>query len=304
MNWFFIALLGPLLWSISNHIDKFLLGKHFKGVGKEALILYSTLFGLVVLPIAYFFDSNVLSIKFTGALVLIFAGCLNALTIYLYLYALENDEASIVVPFFQMIPVFAFILGFFILGEVLSVSQMVGSLVVILGAGVLSLEIGELQKIKFRKKIVLIMFGSSLSFAIYETLFKAIAVDSGFWVSTFWQYVGLFVFGSVLFLSKQKYRNDFLYLIKKHNWKFFFINVINESLTIVGNSFYNFALLLAPIALIMTTNGYQPILVFVEGIILTLFFPKISKENVSLKHLAHKILAILIVFMGTFVMYN
>lgn len=304
MNWFLIALAGPFFWSISNHIDKFLLGKHFKGVGKEALILYSTIFGIVILPIAYLFDSKVFSIGFANIAVLIVAGCLNSLAIYFYLFALEDEETSIITPFMQITPIFGFIMGFFILKETLSGHQIVGALIIIIGALALSFEISESKKIRFKKKIVWLMILSSLCFAIYEILFKFVAIADGFWISVFWEYVGLFIFGLALFSLKRRYRLDFLYLIKNRNWKFFSINIANESLTIIGNMLSNFALLLAPAALVMSVTAYQPIFVLVGSIILTFFFPKIAKENVSFKHLAHKSFAVFIVFFGTLIMYN
>ncbi len=304
MNWFFIAILGPLFWSLSNHTDKFLLGKHLKGIGKEALILYSTLVGLVMLPIAYMFNHHVLSVGLKNAVILMVAGCFSSLGIYLYLYALEDDDASLVVPFWQTIPIFGFILGFILFKETLTIQQYIGSAIIILGAVILSLEISELRKVKLKKKLAVMMLASSLLFALYEALFKFTALEDGFWLSTFWQYAGLFLFGVILFSWRKKYRKDFLYLIQKHNWRFFSINMINEGATIIGNTFYNFSLLLAPLALVMTTISYQPVFVFVEGLLLTLFFPQISRENTSFKHLAHKALCIAIVLIGTVILYN
>jgi uncharacterized membrane protein len=304
MNWLFASLLAPLFWSVSNHIDKFLLDKHFKGIGKEALILYSTLFGIVVFPVAYLFDHNIFSIGFISIIILIIGGCLGSLAIYFYLFALEEEETSIVVPFMQITPIFGFILGFFLLKEVLSFGQIIGSIIVVLGAFILSLEISELEKIKFKKRIAWLMVLSSFAFALYEILFKFVAIEGGFWVATFWEYVGLFAFGLFIFLSSRKHRTDFLFLIKRHNWKLFSTNITSESITIIGNMFANFALLLAPAALVMTVAGYQPIFVLLGSIILTVMFPKIVKENISFKHLLHKTLAILVVFLGTFVMYN
>lgn len=304
MNWLTPALLAPFFWSVSNHTDKFLLSKHFKGIGKEALILYSTLFGLAVFPIAYFFDKRVFAISNADIIILIVAGCLSSIAIYFYLFALENEETSIVVPFMQITPIFGFIFGFFLLNETLKTNQMLGSLIVIIGAFILSLEINELKNIGFRKKIVWLMILSSLAFAIYQTLFKFVAVEGGFWVSVFWEYVGLFAFGAALFASSKKHRQDFLFLIKRHSWKLFSINIVNESITIIGNMFGNFALLLAPVALVMTIGGYQPVFVFFGGIILSIIFPKITKENLALKHIFHKSLAIFVIFLGTVIMYK
>ncbi len=304
MSWFFIAILGPFFWSISNYLDKFLLQKHLKGIGKEALILYSTIFGLLVLPFAYFLDKNIFNIDISQILILILSGFFNSIAIFTYLSALEDEDTSTVIPFFQIIPIFGFLIGFIILGETLSRNQLISSLLIISGAFILSLEISELKKIKIKKVLFLTMLISSLFFALYESLFKYVAINNSFWISSFWQYLGLFLFGLILFSYSKKYRDDFFFLLKKHDWKLFSINISNESITIIGNLFYNFSLLLAPIALVMTVNGYQPIFVFIEGIVLSIFFPKIIKENTSLKHLLHKSLSIVLVFIGTYMLYN
>ena len=208
------------------------------------------------------------------------------------------------VPLFQTIPIFGFIFGFIFIREHLSFYQIAGSLITIIGAIMISLEITKEEHLRFKKRILVFMLCSSFCFALYETLFKVAALEEGFWVSTFWQYVGLFIFGFILFISKKNYRDDFIFLIKQHNWKLFFINILNESTTIIGNTFYNFSLLLAPIALIMTINAYQPVFVFIEGILLSIFFPHIINENLSIKNIGHKFIAISIICVGTIIMYN
>lgn len=301
MNWFLTSLIGPFLWSISNHLDKILLSKHLKGIGKEALIIYSTFFGIFMVPVAIYFDNNIFNITISSILILILSGCLSAFAIYLYLFALEKDEASIVVPFFQTIPIFGFILGFLLLEETITKSQTVGSIIIIIGAILLSI---DTKNFRFKKDISLLMIGSSLSFALYESLFKFVSIDDGFWVSTFWQYLGLLLFGIILLCIRREYRSDLLHLIKIKNWKLISINILNEILTIVGNTFYNLALLMAPIAMIMTINAYQPIFVFIGGLIGSYFIPKIMKEDLRKKSLLHKSLCIILVCIGTLLIYK
>src|SRR3989338_5774192 len=122
MNWFFIALLAPALWSASNHCDKYLISRYFNGVGTGALVLFSSLVGLLVLPVILLFQPTVIEVSFSNALAMIVSGIIAIIGIVLYLYAMKKDEASIVTPLFQTIPVFAFILGYFVLGETLTVT--------------------------------------------------------------------------------------------------------------------------------------------------------------------------------------
>jgi uncharacterized membrane protein len=303
MNWFTIALFGPIFWSITNHIDKYLLSRHLAGIGKGALILYSTLFGVFVLPIIFFTGTKVLSITPLNALIMCVAGIISSVAIYLYLCALDLDEASIVVPFYQTIPVFGLALGYTLLNESITLMQILGGGIIILGGIILSIELEWGHKIKFKGKVPILMLTSSFLFALYETLFKLAALDVGFLIGSFWHYTGMLIFGVLIYISVKPFRDDFHSLIKRHSIGFFGLNVANESLTIIGNSFYNFAILLAPVALIMTTTGYQPVFVFIIGIILSYFFPTLSNEKITKFHLMHKTLAILLILIGTYALF-
>jgi drug/metabolite transporter (DMT)-like permease len=102
-----------------------------------------------------------------------------------YLYALEIDEASFVVPFYQTAPIFAYVLGYFVLGETITFAQGVGSFVIIVGAIALSLQFGR-RGIRFKRNVVALMLAASVLSAVNGVVFKLIAVQAGFWVSLFW----------------------------------------------------------------------------------------------------------------------
>lgn len=79
----------------------------------------------------------------------------------------------------------------------------------------------------------------------------------------------------------------------------FGVNFVSEGLSAVAYMVRDYAVLLAPITIIMTLNGYQPVFVFVLGIILTLLAPKLVNEKIKPRHLIHKGSAILIILVGT-----
>ena len=304
MNWFLIALSAPFLWSLVNHFDKYVLEKYLKGRGVGSLILFSCLFGIVLLPIIYFFiEPNVFTISHLHALTLWAMGIFTAISIVLYLYALETEETSIVVPFFQIIPVFGYILGYFLLGEQLTALQVFALVVVVLGAAILSFEFGDGKKIRLKGKVVTLMLTSTFITAITETMFKSIAIKESFWISTFWTSVGLATFGLIAFACIKKYRNDFIYALKVNTRRIIALNMAAESIYIIANILFSYATLLAPIALVLLVNAYQPIFVFAEGVLLTLLFPAIATEKISSKHLVHKIVALAIILAGSYMLY-
>lgn len=298
MNWFLIALIGPILYSLSNHTDKYLISKYLKGGAVGSLIIFSSIFSVVALPVVLFIHPSVFTIGILKGIALAFNGMLLVIAILCYFYALHKDEASYVVPFYQMIPIFGFILGYFILGETISVIQGIASFVIIIGALVLSFEFGD--EIKFKKEVVLLMTLASVLYAINGVIFKLIALKDGFWLSTFWSLVGKIVLGVIFLIFIQSYRQQFFEMLKENKVAVLGLNSLSEMLFIVAESVMQYATLLAPIALVLLVNSFQPFFVFIIGIFLTLFFPNISQESLSRKNVIQKIIGIGLIIIGTY----
>lgn len=302
MTWFFIALVAPFLWAIVNHTDKYLLSKYFKEGGIGALMIFSTLSSLAVFPIAFYFSLDLFHPKFIGIAVLVLAGLLYSISILFYLIALKNEEATVVVPFFQLVPVFGYFLGYFLLGEDLAFIQIIAGMMIIVGAIILSLNLEGTSSGRFKFKTGILMTLSSLVMALYGVLFKLIAVDSGFWASTFWENIGVLIFGLILFSCFAVYRGEFLKLLQSYSIRILSLNITSEVFTLIGNLITAYAILLAPVVLVFLVGSYQPIFVLLIGVFLTLVFPKIIRENLAPRFLAQKIIAIIIIFAGSFLL--
>jgi drug/metabolite transporter (DMT)-like permease len=297
MNWFIIALITPITHAASNHIDKHFISKYFRGGQVGSLVLFSALFAVVGLPIILLIDSNVFSISAQDAALLMFNGFLLVLAYICYFYALEQDEASLVAPLFQLIPIFGFILGYFFLGESLTRMQLIGSFIVILGAVIISL---DLDTFKVKKMVILLMSGSSILYAINAVLFKFVTADlQRFWPSLFWDFAGKVLFGILIFLFIKSYRRQFVNVLKTNGTWVLSLNVFNEVLAVVGEAALVFAAIIAPVALAQVVSGFQPAFVFLFGILLTLFLPSFGKESLVKKHLVQKVFAIAIIILGS-----
>lgn len=305
-NWFLVALIAPILWSIVNHIDKYMLSKYLKDRGVGALLIFSALSSIIILPfIAFFFYSEIFNISNYDFFILLFIGFLSAGAFYFYLMGMEAEEASIVVPLFQLIPVFGYFFGYLILGELLNTSQILSSLLIMFGIIVLAIEIDEESNLKLKTRVLYLITSSSLLFALHDTLFKKVAIIEGFWISVFWQYVSLTVFGLLILIFIKKFRREFLSMFsKKLGGKFLLINLTSEILYIIGNLSNNFATLLAPLAIVLVVGSSQPLFVFISAILLTIFLPKIAMEKISRKHLFHKLISILIIIIGSYFLYS
>jgi len=148
MNWFLIALLPPIFWSITNHIDKYLLSKYFKGGAIGSVIIFSAAISLLLLPIIIIIHPAVLQTFNLSYLLIALNGTFYLLATLPYFYALEKDDASLTVPLFQMIPVFSFVLGYIFLKETLNTTQIVGGLVILVSSIFISLNISDIKKMR------------------------------------------------------------------------------------------------------------------------------------------------------------
>lgn len=60
MNWFLIALLPPIFWSLTNHIDKYLLENYYKKGLIGYVFIFSAAAAILFLPIIVIIKPSVL----------------------------------------------------------------------------------------------------------------------------------------------------------------------------------------------------------------------------------------------------
>jgi uncharacterized membrane protein len=297
-SWIFLAILPPLLWAMTNHIDKFLVTRYGKDGDVYGLIVVSAIAGVVVFPIIPLFVSGVFALSFGQAFSLIFSGFLYVLALLFYFKAFSYTETSKLVILYNTIPLFTFILGFLFLGETLTFLQIAGGLIILSGASLLSLGLDEGGKFNWHFKPIVLMLVASFFFASFFFLFKKFALDLDFWPAMFWQYAGWFIIGTFL-LFIPKFRRSFLRIFSRGRSKFLGINVFNELLNVGGVLIANSVYLIAPIALVsVTIQGLQSIFSIVLGVLMTLFLPNMGKERITFSHIGFKMAALSVILIG------
>lgn len=303
MTWFFVALVGPFFYAICNHIDKILLEKYFKTSGVGTLLLFSSLLSSLALPFLYMADPLALSVGLKSILILSCVGIINILFIFFYLIALNESETSVTIIFYQLVPVFGLILGYFILGETVTRLALFAMTLIILGTTIISFEIDNENNFKLRKKTIVYMLAATFCWALGSVVFKAVALEENVWRSLFWEHVMLTLIGILIFIFGTRYRAHFLDAIKSNSKAIISLNITNELIYMSGNIVFAYAYLLAPIALVLLIDSFQPFFVLIIGIFLTVFFPKLYSEEIDSKHLTQKIVAIVLTFIGTYLLF-
>jgi len=306
-NWFLIALLAPLFWSINTHFDKFILSKYSRGKGVGAVFLFSTFFSVIFSTVIFLFKYNeILSYSsFSNFVILLIPGFFVAFGFYFYLQSLKTEDSSVVVALYQLSPVFAYFLGYIFLGEILTLTQIFAAMVVLIGAGILSFDLEEIEsKVSIKWTMVGFIALSALFFAFNDVLFKKFTIYEGSFVtSLFWQHLGIFIIGMSFFLFSRNFRQDFYTLLKVGKVKILTLNSLSEFFYVLGGLFSNLATLFVPVVLVLVVNTYQTVFTFLIGLSLTLLIPHIVTERISRKHLIQRISAIIIILLGSYFLY-
>jgi hypothetical protein len=110
-------------------------------------------------------------------------------------------------------------------------------------------------------------------------------------------FTGEALFG-VFFLSIGRYRRQFVNLCRANGPALLAINASNELINLGGGLANRYALIFAPLALVQAIGSTTTLFVFLFGVLLTLLFPGISRENLSAREILQKGLAAVLVAIG------
>jgi uncharacterized membrane protein len=296
MSWLFFAFCGPVLWAISVHLDKYLVERFFKESDVAIMVLFTALVVVLALPIIWYFDPTVLNASLGSIALIALAGILYMTGMLFYLRALQNEEASVVAPFFQTGPLFGYVLAYLVLGETLSPRQLLGGALIIIGALFVSIRIGQSMK-TFKIRLAILMVTCGFIMALASLIFKVFALKVEFWTTTFWMFVGEGIFGVVL-LMIPSYRKQFMALLRVNTTALLSINASNELINLGGGLGNRYALLFAPLSIVQAIGSTTTLFVFIFGVVLSVFFPKFGRETLSGRELVQKGIAAVVVAIG------
>jgi drug/metabolite transporter (DMT)-like permease len=298
--WLLYAFTGPLLWAVSTHIDKYLVDRYFRHSDTAVLMVFTAFLGVLALPVIWLFDPRVMALDGLAIAVMTVSGILYMGAMLFYLRAIQSEEASVVAPLFQANTLFTFALGFLLLHEMPRWAQLGGAALVIVGALGLSLD-EKLRFKSFKLKLVLLMCAATFVLALSSVVFKFFAVHDEFWSTTFWTFVGEGLFGAAI-LALPKYRRQFVSLFRRNPGAVIGVNAANELINLGGGLGVRYASLLAPVALVSAISATSTFFVFLFGILLTLFFPRLGREDLSRRNLVRKGIGGLLIMAGVALM--
>jgi drug/metabolite transporter (DMT)-like permease len=311
MSWLIVALFSYFLLALANLVDKFLVEKILGSARAYTFVV--CVMGLLVFLIAPWF------LFWPGWVLLglnIFLGALFFLAI-LFLYAsLRRGEASqVLVLIGGSTPVFSIPLSIWLLGDSFSTRQLVAVLFLITGLLIIAfLPKGKkdfwqkifsqlsLNQKKTRISIFLAVL-SGLTYALFFVGSKIVYQDQDFLSAFLWIRLGSAFFALfILFSARARKEIKELFRKKPSRGKNQVLVIGNQSLGALGFILQNYAIYLGPVAVINALQGAQYAWIIVLGTLISLFAPKILKEDISKQVLLRKFLAVIIIGLGLYLL--
>jgi len=291
MEWYIFALLAPAFWALNNVFIKFLITNKFKShfpmifavISMDAIFAFAV---LVFAPVIFVFPYSVFALA---------VGFMPLLAFWFYARALMKEEVSRIVTLFQLIPVFVALLSIVFLGEILGIVQYFGIIVIVFASILISY--GRSSGKPF-SGVLKLMLPFGLIIAVYTISDKTLLGYMDFWSVFFWNVLGTFC-GALSLLILPRLRSEILGAILTVGKRALLTTFIGEGLYVIGTICSLVALSLVEAPLASSLFGLQPFYVFFYTLALSLFLPRVLKEEIGKSTLLLKISAIVLMFIGT-----
>lgn len=305
----YLAILGAtMLWGLLAHVDRFLVNE--KGNSSKdnirALMIFSTLIaGCAMLLIQLALNGFRLpEFNLIPTLLTIAAASFYILFTYLELNAFADNDASVVVAFSQLSPVFSYAAALILLDEALSLQQIIGGIIVIIATIVLVIDFDKTdQKGEHKGRALLFILLALIAFTIYSLLLDRANSIGDYSANMIYFQIGTILPG-IAFVFQRKFRDSFTRKIKRNGRKYLMLNIMNE----IGNStavaLRSFAIMFLPLALLDTLDvmGVASF-TLLFGLLGTKFLPKFFDEDLSRSAIIQKVSCITLSLVGIAIIF-
>jgi transporter family protein len=286
--WAELSLLAAVIWAIVSILDKYIIDKLAKNPNVSLIFWIS--FGLLASAVICAFH-GLMPISYMNAGLSMISGIFLVLGSQLYFKAVKIEEISRVVPMNYLIPLFVLVLAAIFLGEIFAPLTYLGILLLVAGAVMVSM-----KKAEFRVgKAFELMIASSLAFAVTGIISKYLLGIVDFW--TVFSYTRMGTIVPLIPLIYLNYR-DVLLVFREHGAKAFALMSSAEILDASASLIFASAVSMGFVTLANALISLQSFFVFLIAIALSLFWPKILKEEIGSSTLIAKFVAIALMFMG------
>lgn len=289
MLWIILAILASLCWAVVSTVDKYILTKWIR----KPIIPVITLgiIGLITTLIVYIIH-GFSYLSYLNIFLCFIAGIFYILMAVFYFMALKIEEVSRIIPMFYLFPLFVLLLATIFLGEIFTPLKYLGIFLLVIGAILVSSK--DFRKISLGKAFWLMVL-ATISIAISHVLMKYVLNFADYW--TVFSYIRIgaaFALIPIVYF----YLPEFLTTIKRYGKKVIGLMSINETFSLTGTILITIATAIGYVTLVSALSSLQSFFVLLIAVFLSIFYPRILKEEIEKSTVALKIMAITIMFIG------
>lgn len=103
-------------------------------------------------------------------------------------------------------------------------------------------------------------------------------------------------------MAGRSQRTSFLKEVTRFKSDVWGILAVNKAFEIIADVIFVYAATIAPVALVTVVGAVQWFFLLIEGIILSVFFAHIIKEDISRKTISIKLVAITVIVLGMYLL--
>ena len=291
-TWIYFVLSAQLIWAFCSLIDKFVISKGHIRNPMVYIVLNGAMNVLLVFFLPFFDFSPLNAFDFSMALL---SSTAVTAAIIIYYKAVQYEEISRILMLFQFIPIFTLLLSFIILGERLSRNDLIG-FALLIAAGVIVSYHKEKRSFRIGKAFYLMIAHGFLVGVAYVSA-KHVFNVTDFWSGVLWLKLTSFVAFAVLLVPSV--RRNFIQTFKSMRAKVKGLLGFKMAIDFSAFIMSDFAILIGPVALVSAlASASAPVFIFILALIVSLYFPKLIREEIDTYVLLTKIFAITLIIAG------
>jgi len=302
MEWLLLALASAVFAAVGAIVDKTIFNRY-----KNDPVSFQVIIAVANLPVLVGYYLIARPVLDATTLAAAGVGALMFLAIILYNKCMKKEDASRVVALSYLQPIIIFVLGFFLLGESGSVANVVGILLLILSAILISYKRTG-KAFRFENDILLMMLAYDVMVGIryivvrWSTGLSATPhtpLDMMFWILCGSQVMAY----ATLVLSKQK-RECFAREAKRMGFGGWALREYGNLIDLLGVALLFYALSLHSAAEISALTAAQPFFVFLFSAIIFKLSPKTMHEDLGSASIIQKLAAFALIVLGSWLIVS
>ena len=227
------------------------------------------------------------------------AGAISAAGFFIYALSIRKEEASRIAALTSLSPAFVAVLAVFFVNEILSASSYLGITLMIGGSALISYKRKGEQKL-ISASLVLILISANFFFGLEQTLSK-ISLNT----ISFWSFEMMFLLGrfAIVFLglALPQVRRRAISEVKQLKAGAALTLASASIMWTLGIVCFFYAASLGPITLVSATVLISPLFTLLFAILITKYFPKFLKEEIDTETITLKLIAIILIGVGTYI---